>query len=206
MKKRLVQDLCRWIIFSGRFKHLFIMPKKKGNERILEEQCPLEENSTRLHKRTVHFFRFLPVSREKYLFKNRTNEVPPNSYYHSLYPKIIQDIEVSIPLLLLSIWVTSILSVGRFWSCNYTGGVIITVSSSLSSFLLVYRRLRRTGVVADTTCRGSSADQRTAKAFTAYSMTTTRSSAASETTPLRCVRVWRCSCWRILCLFVFCVL
>ncbi|XP_065131262.1 F-box and WD repeat domain-containing 11-A isoform X2 [Paramisgurnus dabryanus] len=30
---------------------------------------------------------------EKYLFKNRTNEVPPNSYYHSLYPKIIQDIE-----------------------------------------------------------------------------------------------------------------
>lgn len=34
------------------------------------------------------------VHREKYLFKNRTNEVPPNSYYHSLYPKIIQDIEV----------------------------------------------------------------------------------------------------------------
>lgn len=33
--------------------------------------------------------------REKYLFKNRTAEVPPNSYYHSLYPKIIQDIEVS---------------------------------------------------------------------------------------------------------------
>ena len=33
--------------------------------------------------------------REKYLFKNRTTEVPPNSYYHSLYPKIIQDIEVS---------------------------------------------------------------------------------------------------------------
>lgn len=33
-------------------------------------------------------------SREKYLFKNRTAEVPPNSYYHSLYPKIIQDIEV----------------------------------------------------------------------------------------------------------------
>lgn len=32
--------------------------------------------------------------REKYLFKNRTAEVPPNSYYHSLYPKIIQDIEV----------------------------------------------------------------------------------------------------------------
>ncbi|TNN31770.1 F-box/WD repeat-containing protein 11 [Liparis tanakae] len=30
---------------------------------------------------------------EKYLFKNRTSEVPPNSYYHSLYPKIIQDIE-----------------------------------------------------------------------------------------------------------------
>uniref|UniRef100_A0A674DQM6 F-box and WD repeat domain containing 11a n=1 Tax=Salmo trutta TaxID=8032 RepID=A0A674DQM6_SALTR len=30
---------------------------------------------------------------EKYLFKNRTTEVPPNSYYHSLYPKIIQDIE-----------------------------------------------------------------------------------------------------------------
>ncbi|KAK3557945.1 hypothetical protein QTP86_003865 [Hemibagrus guttatus] len=30
---------------------------------------------------------------EKYLFKNRTNEAPPNSYYHSLYPKIIQDIE-----------------------------------------------------------------------------------------------------------------
>ncbi|XP_048839130.1 F-box and WD repeat domain-containing 11-B-like isoform X1 [Brienomyrus brachyistius] len=30
---------------------------------------------------------------EKYLFKNRTAEVPPNSYYHSLYPKIIQDIE-----------------------------------------------------------------------------------------------------------------
>ena len=34
--------------------------------------------------------------REKYLFKNRTAEVPPNSYYHSLYPKIIQDIEVSL--------------------------------------------------------------------------------------------------------------
>lgn len=34
-------------------------------------------------------------TREKYLFKNRTAEVPPNSYYHSLYPKIIQDIEVS---------------------------------------------------------------------------------------------------------------
>lgn len=34
-------------------------------------------------------------AREKYLFKNRTAEVPPNSYYHSLYPKIIQDIEVS---------------------------------------------------------------------------------------------------------------
>lgn len=33
--------------------------------------------------------------REKYLFKNRTTEVPPNSYYRSLYPKIIQDIEVS---------------------------------------------------------------------------------------------------------------
>ncbi|CDQ57107.1 unnamed protein product [Oncorhynchus mykiss] len=32
---------------------------------------------------------------EKYLFKNRTTEVPPNSYYRSLYPKIIQDIEVS---------------------------------------------------------------------------------------------------------------
>ncbi|RXN19464.1 F-box WD repeat-containing 11-like protein [Labeo rohita] len=30
---------------------------------------------------------------EKYLFKNRTTEVPPNSYYRSLYPKIIQDIE-----------------------------------------------------------------------------------------------------------------
>ncbi|XP_077387558.1 F-box and WD repeat domain-containing 11-A isoform X1 [Festucalex cinctus] len=30
---------------------------------------------------------------EKYLFKNRTSEVPPNSYYRSLYPKIIQDIE-----------------------------------------------------------------------------------------------------------------
>uniref|UniRef100_A0AAZ1XR26 F-box domain-containing protein n=1 Tax=Oreochromis aureus TaxID=47969 RepID=A0AAZ1XR26_OREAU len=30
---------------------------------------------------------------EKYLFKNRTSEIPPNSYYHSLYPKIIQDIE-----------------------------------------------------------------------------------------------------------------
>lgn len=28
------------------------------------------------------------------MFKNRTSEVPPNSYYHSLYPKIIQDIEV----------------------------------------------------------------------------------------------------------------
>ena len=39
---------------------------------------------------------FLPSPyREKYLFKNRTTEVPPNSYYHSLYPKIIQDIEVS---------------------------------------------------------------------------------------------------------------
>ncbi|MGH0165794.1 UNVERIFIED_CONTAM: hypothetical protein FKN15_049621 [Acipenser sinensis] len=30
---------------------------------------------------------------EKYLFKNRTTEIPPNSYYRSLYPKIIQDIE-----------------------------------------------------------------------------------------------------------------
>lgn len=61
-----------------------------------------------VHKRTVccFFVVFLPVSREKYLFKNRTNEVPPNSYYHSLYPKIIQDIEVSIHLLLLSIRVT----------------------------------------------------------------------------------------------------
>lgn len=39
-----------------------------------------------------HYARF---PREKYLFKNRTAEVPPNSYYHSLYPKIIQDIEVS---------------------------------------------------------------------------------------------------------------
>uniref|UniRef100_A0A8C2ENU7 F-box and WD repeat domain containing 11a n=1 Tax=Cyprinus carpio TaxID=7962 RepID=A0A8C2ENU7_CYPCA len=39
----------------------------------------------------VGFLVFVP--REKYLFKNRTNEVPPNSYYHSLYPKIIQDIE-----------------------------------------------------------------------------------------------------------------
>lgn len=34
------------------------------------------------------------LRREKYLFKNRTTEVPPNSYYRSLYPKIIQDIEV----------------------------------------------------------------------------------------------------------------
>lgn len=37
---------------------------------------------------------YVSSPREKYLFKNRTSEVPPNSYYHSLYPKIIQDIEV----------------------------------------------------------------------------------------------------------------
>ncbi len=39
-------------------------------------------------------FSYFSCPREKYLFKNRTSEVPPNSYYHSLYPKIIQDIEV----------------------------------------------------------------------------------------------------------------
>lgn len=44
-----------------------------------------------VHTHNCHYAHF---SREKYLFKNRTAEVPPNSYYHSLYPKIIQDIEV----------------------------------------------------------------------------------------------------------------
>lgn len=83
----------------------------------------------------VCLFVFLPISREKYLFKNRTNEVPPNSYYHSLYPKIIQDIEVSIYLLSLSVWVTcgceTFLMVVSGVVIIYTCGVIITVSFSL---------------------------------------------------------------------------
>ncbi|XP_067104219.1 F-box and WD repeat domain-containing 11-A-like [Osmerus mordax] len=47
------------------------------------------------HTHTSMQFKQLHRSKatEKYLFKNRTTEVPPNSYYHSLYPKIIQDIE-----------------------------------------------------------------------------------------------------------------
>lgn len=53
--------------------------------------CLRKKNPT--GKTTHHLFVFL-ASREKYLFKNRTAEIPPNSYYHSLYPKIIQDIEV----------------------------------------------------------------------------------------------------------------
>ncbi len=43
------------------------------------------------------------LHREKYLFKNRTTEVPPNSYYRSLYPKIIQDIEVGKATIVLSL-------------------------------------------------------------------------------------------------------
>jgi len=37
---------------------------------------------------------FLVLSRDQYLFKNRPTDGPPNSFYRSLYPKIIQDIEV----------------------------------------------------------------------------------------------------------------
>ena len=35
-------------------------------------------------------------SRDQYLFKNRPTDGPPNSFYRSLYPKIIQDIEVTV--------------------------------------------------------------------------------------------------------------
>lgn len=39
---------------------------------------------------------FLLLSRDQYLFKNRPTDGPPNSFYRSLYPKIIQDIEVGV--------------------------------------------------------------------------------------------------------------
>lgn len=35
-------------------------------------------------------------ARDQYLFKNRPTDGPPNSFYRSLYPKIIQDIEVTL--------------------------------------------------------------------------------------------------------------
>lgn len=44
----------------------------------------------------VHWKLFLLLSRDQYLFKNRPTDGPPNSFYRSLYPKIIQDIEVGV--------------------------------------------------------------------------------------------------------------
>uniref|UniRef100_A0A672SD25 F-box and WD repeat domain containing 11a n=1 Tax=Sinocyclocheilus grahami TaxID=75366 RepID=A0A672SD25_SINGR len=119
---------------------------------------------------------------EKYLFKNRTNEVPPNSYYHSLYPKIIQDIEVSVhPFINLSIQLQPHPSIYPF------------IQSPVSLFCS-FRLLKRTGVVDVTIFSGFSAGQRTVKVFTAFSMTMTRSSAACETTPSKylsvCHSIW----------------
>lgn len=39
---------------------------------------------------------FFLLSRDQYLFKNRPTDGPPNSFYRSLYPKIIQNIEVGV--------------------------------------------------------------------------------------------------------------
>lgn len=47
-----------------------------------------------LHMKNVNFSFFLLFYRDQYLFKNRPTDGPPNSFYRSLYPKIIQDIEV----------------------------------------------------------------------------------------------------------------
>lgn len=44
---------------------------------------------------------FLLLSRDQYLFKNRPTDGPPNSFYRSLYPKIIQDIEVGVLICLV---------------------------------------------------------------------------------------------------------
>lgn len=44
--------------------------------------------------KNLHLSFFLLFYRDQYLFKNRPTDGPPNSFYRSLYPKIIQDIEV----------------------------------------------------------------------------------------------------------------
>lgn len=41
------------------------------------------------------YFFYILFSRDQYLFKNRPTDGPPNSFYRSLYPKIIEDIEVT---------------------------------------------------------------------------------------------------------------
>lgn len=140
------------------------------------------------------FLVFFFVSREKYLFKNRTNEVPPNSYYHSLYPKIIQDIEVSTHPVTHSFIQWSVYpSAVKLRSHPYIQPHSL-IRSPIFFLFRLSRLLRQTGVVGVTIFSGFSAGQRTVKVFTASSTTTTRSSAAYETTPLKYLSVFLSVC------------
>lgn len=143
------------------------------------------------------------VSREKYLFKNRTNEVPPNSYYHSLYPKIIQDIEVSIHPVTHSCIQWSVYPSAIKLRSHPSTQHHSLIRSPIFSFCLS-RLLRRTGVVGVTIFSGFSAGQRTVKVFIASSTMTTRSSAAYGTTPLKYLSVCLSICMSVVIVVTLC--
>lgn len=129
---------------------------------------------------------FLSPGRNIYLRTEQTRSHPIHTTIHSI-PKLYRTLRwASIPSLI------------HLFSGQFIHPSIHPPSPFIHPGLLfshcVSRRLRRTGVVGVTIFSGFSAGRRTVKAFTAFSTTMTRSSAAYETTPLKYLSVFLSVC------------
>lgn len=130
---------------------------------------------------------FLSPGRNIYLGTEQMRSHPIHTTIHSI-PKLYRTLRwASIPSLIH-------LFSGQFIHPPIHPPSLIHSSGSPVFSLCLSRRLRRTGVVGVTIFSGFSAGQRTVKVFTAFSTTTTRSSAAYETTPLKYLSVFLSVC------------
>lgn len=86
---------------------------------------------------------FLLLSRDQYLFKNRPTDGPPNSFYRSLYPKIIQDIEVRFLIYNIRREITLlVVSISKLVHVGAMKRIIVSVSPLLCE-LWVFRQRKK---------------------------------------------------------------